>query len=190
MKRRTTGAKLELPAWAREVLRPDKAYPGDRDKMALAVRLSELNVRRGTGGPFGAAVFEDPGGRLLSVGVNAVLVNRCSLAHAEIMALAAAQRRMRRHRLNGRSGRQVVLASSAQPCLMCLGAILWAGVDRILYAARGTDVERLTGFDEGPLPRDWRGELRRRGIRVEGVLMRREACRVLRMYREKGGPLY
>lgn len=188
--RRTTGVKLELPAWAKEELSTDKAYPGDRDKMALAVRLSERNARRGTGGPFGAAVFEDPGGRLLSVGVNAVLLNRCSLAHAEIMALAAAQRMLRRHRLNGRPARSYVLASSAQPCAMCFGSILWAGVDALIFGAIKSDVERLTGFDEGPLPRDWRSELRRRGIRVEGGLMRREACRVLRMYREKGGQLY
>ncbi len=191
MHRRTRGLRLELPAWTGEAVRWNHSYVRDRDKMALAVRLSELNVRRGTGGPFGAAVFEEPGGHLVSVGVNAVLGSRCSLAHAEVMALGLAQRRLRRPRLNGnKDGRSYVLASSAQPCAMCFGAVLWAGLDGILFAAFKSDVERLAGFDEGPYPERWKHELRRRGIRVESGILRRQACRVLRLYKERNGPLY
>lgn len=184
------GFRLELPSWLEKEWRAKKFYPGDRDKTALVVRLSELNVRRGTGGPFGAAVFEEPGGRILSAGVNAVLGNNSSLAHAEIMALGLAQKRLKRPRLNSRAGRSYILASSAQPCAMCWGAILWAGVDGILFSALKSDVERLTGFDEGALPPRWRAELQRRGIRVRTGLLRREACRVLRLYKEKSGTLY
>ncbi len=184
------GLELRLPAWTAGEAERDRRYPGDRKKMEVAVRLAELNIRHGTGGPFGAAVFEEPGGRLISIGVNAVLANRSSLAHAEIMALGFAERRLRIHRLNERSGRTYVLASSAQPCAMCLGAILWAGVQTVLFAATKADVEALTGFDEGPLPKNWKQEFERRRISIRAGILRREACRALRAYREQGGLCY
>ncbi|MBN2199898.1 MAG: nucleoside deaminase [Candidatus Aminicenantes bacterium] len=184
------GFRLEPPSWLEKELRRGRACPDDRDKAAFVVGLSELNVLRGTGGPFGAAVFEEPGGRLISAGVNAVILNGCSLAHAEIMALGLAQKKTGRPRLNSRPGRSYVLASSSQPCAMCWGAMLWAGVDRVLFSALKSDVERLTGFDEGALPKRWRSELGLRGIQVRSGLLRSEACRVLRLYKEKDGRIY
>ena len=61
--------------------------------MELAIALARENARRGSGGcPFGAAVFERDTGRLVAVGVNAVMASGLSLAHAEMLALALAQR--------------------------------------------------------------------------------------------------
>jgi tRNA(Arg) A34 adenosine deaminase TadA len=69
---------------------------------------------------------------------------------------------------------------------MCYGALMWAGIDELLIGARADDVQTLAGFDEGPLPVDWRGELERRGIAVQADLRRDEACDVLRRYGESG----
>lgn len=175
---------LTLPAWIHEAVDATGVYASDAEKMALAIRLSERNVREGSGGPFGAALFTGTG-RLLGIGVNRVVANSCSAAHAEMMAFATAQQRSQRFRLN-QDGEHITLASSSQPCAMCYGASFWAGIDTVLIGARADDVQALAGFDEGPLPADWAGEWQKRGIRVVADLLREEACAVLKRYGESG----
>jgi len=178
---------LTLPVWVHE-LQLDVAYPGDEAKVALAIALARRNVDTRTGGPFGAVVF-NADDRVVAIGVNRVLEQSCSAAHAEIMAYMLAQQRLQRSRLN-EDGRPFTLATSAQPCCQCYGATFWAGIDRLLIGARSEDVMALTEFDEGPLPEDWSGELARRGIEVVRDLHREEARDVLRAYGEHGGVFY
>lgn len=194
---------LTLPAWVHESVDTDRAYARDDDKVALAIELSRLNIEARSGGPFGAAIF-GPDDRVISVGVNRVLPHNCSLAHAETMACMLAQQRTQRSRLNemsfdglaadgapvNRTVGPITLATSAQPCCQCYGAMFWAGIDALLIGARSEDVMRLTEFDEGPLPADWVGELERRGIAVVRDLHRDAACDVLRSYGEQGGQFY
>lgn len=184
---------LTLPAWIHEGIDTTAPYPGDEAKVALAIALSARNIEARSGGPFGAAVF-GPDDRIISVGVNRVIPQTCSLAHAETMAYMLAQQRTQRSRLNesqpGVSAGPVTLATSAQPCCQCYGATIWAGVDRLLIGARSEDVEALTEFDEGPLPADWTGELARRGIEVVRDLHRDAACTVLKDYARSGGAGY
>ena len=99
----------------------------------------------------GAAVFDAVSGRLVAVGVNRVVSQNCSVAHAEMMAIMIAQQRLSRSRMNEDDG-HYVLATSSQPCCQCYGAMVWAGIDELLIGARADDVEELTEFDEGPLP--------------------------------------
>lgn len=180
--------RIALPEWIGEAADFAATYPGDEAKMRLAVRLARENVRRGSGGPFGAALF-DEADRLVAAGVNRVVPMRASIAHAEIVAIACAQQRLARHRLDEGGGR-FLLATSAQPCCQCYGALFWAGLSRVLIGARGEDVERLTEFDEGPLPEDWIGALAARGIEVRRDLLREEACQALAEYAAAGGPFY
>lgn len=184
---------LTLPVWVHDAVDMQRTYPKDADKVGLAISLSANNVKAGSGGPFGAAVF-DPYHRIVAVGVNRVVPQSCSLAHAETMAFALAQQRAQRARLNqlddGSAIGPFTLATSAQPCCQCFGATIWAGIDRLLIGARAEDVERLTHFDEGPLPADWQGELEKRGIEVVRDVMRDQACEVLRAYGEGGGAHY
>jgi tRNA(Arg) A34 adenosine deaminase TadA len=175
---------VTLPAWIHDEVDQDKLYPDAGSRIALAIDLSRRNHDHRTGGPFGAAVFNEAG-RLLGVGVNRVVPSQCSAAHAEVMALATSQQRVQRYRLND-SGERITLATSAQPCAMCYGSVFWAGIDELLIAARSEDVQTLAGFDEGPLPADWPGELQKRGIVVQRDLMRDHARDVLRAYGESG----
>lgn len=189
-----TTVQLDLPEWAHGIIDPARTWPGDEAKVRLAIDLSRRNIEAYSGGPFGAAVFDADTDRVVAIGVNRVLPQHCSVAHAETMALMLAQRHLGRARLNrdpdgNRVGRYV-LATSAQPCCQCYGAIVWAGIDRLLIGARSADVEALTEFDEGPLPEDWIGELQRRGIEVVRDLRRDEACTVLKAYGELGGAFY
>lgn len=178
---------LTLPAWVHE-LDLATSYASDDDKIALAIALSRRNIDQGSGGPFGAAVF-DSNHRVVAVGVNRVLPQNCSVAHAETMAYMLAQQRLQRSRLN-EGGGSYTLATSAQPCCQCYGATFWAGIDRLLIGARSQDVMALTVFDEGPLPADWVGELQQRGIVVVRDLQRDAACAVLRDYGAHGGRSY
>ncbi len=178
---------LTLPTWIHD-LELATTYASDDDKVGLAIALSRRNIDQRSGGPFGAVVF-DGNDRVVAVGVNRVLPQNCSLAHAETMALMLAQQRLQRSRLN-EDGGPYALATSAQPCCQCYGATFWAGIDRLLIGARSQDVMSLTEFDEGPLPADWTGELERRDIAVVRDLQRDTACAVLRDYGVQGGQVY
>ena len=184
---------LTLPAWVHEAVDTARVYVSDEDKVLLAISLSRQNIAAATGGPFGAAVF-GPDDRIIAVGVNRVLTQSCSLAHAETMAYMLAQLRTQRARLNldeaGQALGPITLATSAQPCCQCYGATFWAGIDRLLIGARSEDVEALTECDEGPLPVDWAGELERRSIQVVRDVHRDAAREVLKAYGELGGARY
>jgi tRNA(Arg) A34 adenosine deaminase TadA len=175
---------LTLPPWISDVADERLRYATDEDKVGLAIALARHNVERGHGGPFGAAVFNEAG-RLISVGVNRVVPQTCSVAHAEMMAYMTAQQRLATFRLNEHGG-HYLLATSAQPCCQCYGATIWAGIGTLLIGARAEDVEELTEFDEGPLPMDWIGELERRGIQVRRDILRAPARSVLATYGASG----
>lgn len=179
---------IDLPDWIAEFADVEAAFPEDADKVALAIELSRRNVLADGGGPFGAALF-DGAHRLVGLGVNRVVPQNCSVAHAEMMAYMSAQQALGRFRLD-QDGGTYTLATSSQPCCQCYGATFWAGISSLLIGARGEDVEALTEFDEGPLPADWVGELERRGIAVQRDILREEACAVLRLYAERGGLMY
>jgi tRNA(Arg) A34 adenosine deaminase TadA len=181
--------RLSRPRWLRSYeSRIGRRYPTLAERVALAIELSRVNVERGTGGPFGAAIFERASRRLVAVGVNRVEAMQLSIAHAEVLAIAAAQRRLRTYDLH--RGRAHELVSSAEPCAMCTGAVLWSGVTKLVYGASKQDVEQLVGFDEGPKPRCWRGDLAERGIEVVGGLLQNSARDVLRRYHALGGAIY
>ncbi|MBA2077689.1 MAG: tRNA-specific adenosine deaminase [Rhodanobacter sp. 68-29] len=175
---------LTLPPWIGEVVDDSRRYASDEERVGLAIALSSRNIDSGPGGPFGAAVF-NADGRVVSVGVNRVVPQTCSVAHAEMMAYMIAQQRLASFRINAGGGRYT-LATSAQPCCQCFGATVWAGVDELLIGARAEDVEELTEFDEGPLPADWVGELARRGIAVRRDILRDQARAVLAAYGARG----
>lgn len=180
----TAQIHLTMPPWVHDEVDAQKIYLDAESRIALAIDLSRHNIVNRSGGPFGAAVFNEAG-RLVGVGVNRVVPTSCSVAHAEVMALATSQQRLQRFRLNEDGGR-ITLATSSQPCAMCYGALIWGGIDELLIGARADDVQTLAGFDEGPLPSDWAGELEKRGITVRKDLMREHARDVLRDYGESG----
>jgi tRNA(Arg) A34 adenosine deaminase TadA len=180
--------QLTLPEWLHDSVDESRLYADDESRVALAIDLARRNVENATGGPFGAVVYTGAG-RVVSVGVNRVIPQSCSVAHAEMMAYMLAQARLQRHRLN-ENGERFVLATSAQPCCQCYGATVWAGIDELLIGARSQDVEELTEFDEGPLPADWIGELEKRGIAVRRDILREQARAVLAAYGNGDGQRY
>lgn len=176
--------RLRLPAWVAEML--PATVPDDTAAMRLAIDLARRNVEQDTGGPFGAVVA-DADGRVIAVGVNLVVPESNPTAHAEIVAIALAGQALGSFDL-GASG-PATLFSSVEPCAMCLGAVPWSGVARLVCGARDEDA-RAVGFDEGDKPPDWAGALVRRGVTVLRDALREDAAEVLRAYAEAGGPIY
>lgn len=181
---------IELPDWCSTLADdlPDR-LPESTDRMRLAIDLSRRNVQAGTGGPFGAVISSIADGRLIAIGVNRVEPATCSSAHAEIVALSLAQATASNWNLADMEAAPVELATSCEPCAMCLGAIPWSGVQRVICGATKHDAE-ITGFDEGERTSDWIGVLNRRSIDVQTEILRREAAEVLFEYRRKGARIY
>jgi tRNA(Arg) A34 adenosine deaminase TadA len=157
--------------------------------MRLAIRLARENVSAGTGGPFGAAVFEEPTGRLVSVGVNSVERLGNSLLHAEVVALMLAEAAVGSYTLRTKGSTAHVLFTSCDPCAMCLGAILWSGVSRVVCGASREDAMAV-GFDEGPVFAESYRYLEERGVSVAHGLLRDEAAQVLKEYQKRKGTVY
>jgi tRNA(Arg) A34 adenosine deaminase TadA len=174
------------PDWLAELAPPDLVVPDAADRVRLAIRLALANVERGTGGPFGAAVFEAATGRLVAAGVNRVLPLNNSVLHAEVVALMFAEARVGSHALT-EPGYE--LAASCEPCAMCLGATFWSGVRRLTFAATGEDA-RAAGFDEGPVFPESYAYLERAGVQVVRELCREEGKRPFERYKELGGQVY
>lgn len=174
---------ISLPDW----LNPagPVTFASDADAMAYAVALSRRNIDEG-GGPFAAVVVDAQGG-LIAAGCNRVMAEGNSVLHAEMVALMLAQQKLGTHDLR-RAGR-LTLVTSCAPCAMCLGAIPWAGVSRVVCGARGEDAEAI-GFDEGDKPTDWTRKLARRDIEVEEDVQRDAAAAVLTEYGAKEHPIY
>jgi len=114
--------------------------------MREAIRLAVENARSGSGGPFGAVVVR--GEAIVGRGANRVTADRDPTAHAEIVAIRDACRRLGTHRLDG-----CEIFASCEPCPMCLGAIYWARLDGIYFAATRRDAA-AAGFDDERLYRE------------------------------------
>ena len=90
---------IELPPWVDAFVDWRRRYGSVEDRMAMVIDLGHEQIRRGTGGPFAAAVFERDSGALIAVGVNlAVPSHNCAL-HAEVVALMMAGARLHSHNL-------------------------------------------------------------------------------------------
>jgi tRNA(Arg) A34 adenosine deaminase TadA len=179
---------ISMPDWIDEVVDWNGVCTKDEDKMRVAIELATANVRRKTGGPFGAAIFDARTHRLVSVGVNSVVRLNNSVAHAEMMAIMVAEQRVGAYSLHG-PDRDHVLATSCDPCAMCLGAVLWSGIRRVVSGA-GRDDALAIDFDEGPVFPESYAYLESRGISIARGVLRDEAAAVLKLYREHGGPIY
>jgi len=163
-------------------------FPDIEARMGLAIELSRLNIEHKTGGPFGAAVFNQSG-RLIAPGLNLVTTAKCSILHAEMVALALAQRVLGRFDISDGGKHRYDLVASTEPCAMCFGAVPWSGVKRLICGARDADA-RAIGFDEGPKLPDWQEALEIRGITVIRDVLRADAVKVLETYAETGGSIY
>lgn len=186
-----TSFQVSLPDWALAALPTlPEAVPTLEERLKLVVDWSRKNFEADTGGPFAAAVFEEESGRLVAIGVNRVVPESCSPAHAEIVALALAQRRLQCFDLGAEGMPRHQLVVNWRPCAMCFGALPWSGIRSLAIAGSGPELEAITGFDEGPIHPDWSGELERRGITVRDGSLKDAALQVFRDFAASGRLAY
>jgi tRNA(Arg) A34 adenosine deaminase TadA len=182
--------EIQLPEWIDSFLLGYPAYISSiQDRMSFVIAAARLNISKGTGGPFAAAVFEIESGKLISLGVNLVTSQGLSILHAEMVAFALAQKKIGSYDLGRHDLPAHELVTSIEPCAMCFGAIPWSGVRRVIAGARDSDA-RSIGFDEGPKLKDWRSELEKRGIATICDVRREAAAQVLLDYSLQGGKIY
>lgn len=105
---------------------------------ALFEALEGMEI--GDGGPFGAVVVRK--GEIIASGHNEVLKNNDPTAHAEITAIRRASEALGTHDLS-----ECILYTSCYPCPMCMGAIFWARIPIVYYAASAQDAAE-GGFDD------------------------------------------
>ena len=115
--------------------------PDDEALLARAVQLSRLHMEEGAGGPFGA-VIATKDGRIIAEGWNGVTSGNDPTAHAEMVAIRRACAALGTFDLSGH-----VIYSSCEPCPMCLGAVYWARLERLVFANSRADAAAI-GFDD------------------------------------------
>jgi len=111
-----------------------------KEFMEQAIRLSMHNVDSHQGGPFGAVIVKD--NKIIAEGANEVTAGNDPTAHAEIVAIRNACKKLGTFELRGCS-----IYTSCEPCPMCLGAIYWARLDTIYYVNTSSDAAAI-GFDD------------------------------------------
>jgi tRNA(Arg) A34 adenosine deaminase TadA len=102
--------------------------------------MADENAKTGNGGPFAAIILRD--GEVIAEGVNIVTKANDPTAHAEVLAIRNACKKLKHFSLEG-----CIIISSCEPCPMCLAAIYWARLDKIFYAAGKNDAANA-GFDD------------------------------------------
>lgn len=156
--------------------------------MDFVIQLSMQNVKEKTGGPFASAVFDKDSGKLLGIGLNRVIPLNNSVLHGEILAIMMAENKLGSFTLESENSVRE-LFTSCEPCAMCLGAVLWSGVNRLVCAATAEDARAL-GFDEGPVFPESYKYLENAGIEIIRQLSGSAAKKVLQQYIQSGGKIY
>jgi len=184
-----TEIRIALPDWVAAVVPWSQPCSTAEARMDVAVTLARENVAHGTGGPFGAVVYDLASGRPVAAGVNLVEQARNAVLHAEVVALMFAQSALDRYSLHAPELPPHVLTTSCEPCAMCLGAVLWSGIQALECGATRDDALRI-GFDEGPVFPASYDYLEARGVQVRRGVRRAEAAAILKTYRRSGGIIY
>jgi tRNA(Arg) A34 adenosine deaminase TadA len=130
--------------------------------MHEAIRLSIHMMRRGKGGPFGAIIVK--GTKIVGRGCNQVTSSNDPTAHAEIVAIRDACRRLKTFSLH-----DCDLYTSCEPCPMCLSAIYWARIRSVFYGNTRKDAAKIA-FDDAKIYHEVGLPIRKRELVMKQLL--------------------
>lgn len=136
-------------------------------------------------GPFVAAIY-DENYNLIVKTANSVVIENNSNAHAEIKSIQCAEEKFKTYDL---SPYNLKIYITSEPCMMCVGAIMWSGIKEVYYGVTSSEVEKITGFDEGYKP-NWIEEFKKRGITVYGNIESELGKQELKKYIQSGQKIY
>ena len=174
---------MENKVIANEEINVKKLKKAEEIILNLQKELKDY-IAKGSG-PFLAAVYDNKG-KLIAKTANSVINETCSNNHAEMNVIKEAEKVLGTYDL---SAYNLSLYVTAEPCMMCLGGIMWSGIKEVYYSVPSKRVEEITGFDEG-FKSDWFNEFKKRGITVYGLIAEKEGERVLKDYVAEGKTVY
>ena len=151
----------------------------NKEFMDVAIDLSDDNFEKNYGGPFGACIVKD--GEIIGKGINQVIKNNDPTAHAEVMAIRNACKKLETYDLTG-----CVLYTSCYPCPMCLSAIIWANIKKVYYGNTKEDAADI-GFRDDYIY-DYIGKLEKEQVDKKVLdlkeLNREDAQKVFEQYKQ------
>jgi guanine deaminase len=152
--------------------------PGNPAFMQRAIALAVESVNSGRGGPFGAVIVRN--GEVLATGSNLVTATNDPTAHAEVVVIRNACKKLGSFSLKG-----CEIYTSCEPCPMCLAAIYWARMDAIYYGSTAADAA-VAGFDDAFLYEEMKLPIEQRSIPTINLL-RDQAISSFNAWREFAG---
>ena len=143
--------------------------------MKRAIELSE-NSANGTGGPFGSVIVKDE--KIIAEASNEVTFTNDPTAHAEIVAIRKACKKLNTFNLSGCD-----IYTSCEPCPMCLSAIYWSRINNIYYANTREDAKKIN-FDDSMIYSEFSKKIEDRKIPIKQML-RDEALKAFEIWDKK-----
>ena len=149
--------------------------------MQKAKNNAQEGISKKEGGPFGAIIV-DKEGNIISNGNNKVIKNTEQTAHAEIIAIREACKKLKTYDLS-----EYILYTSCEPCPMCLSAIIWANIKQVYYGCTKKDAGEI-GFRDDMIYEYLKGK-NKELIKLE-ELDREDCLEVFKKYKEENGTIY
>ncbi|MDX9883826.1 MAG: nucleoside deaminase [Prolixibacteraceae bacterium] len=144
--------------------------------MRRAIGLAKEGMNSNAGGPFGAVIVKN--GEIIAEGFNRVISTNDPTAHAEMIAIREACKKLNTFQLN-----DCEMYTSCEPCPMCMGAIYWARFKKVFFACNREDAARI-GFDDRLIYDEIAASLNERQIEFIDML-REEATLVFEEWEKK-----
>ena len=151
--------------------------------MRLAFEKARETMNKNFGGPFGAAVI-DADGNILSVASNSVLKDHNPVAHGEVNAIIEACKKINSESLKG-----CTLYTTAYPCPMCLGAIIWANIEKVYYGCNPEDADEI-GFRDDYIYDFIKDDMKDKSVLDLQQIDREECVKLFEEYKNKGKEIY
>lgn len=149
--------------------------------MNIAKENARIGIEKGEGGPFGAVIV-DENGNVIASGNNKVLKINDPTAHAEIVAIREACKRLKTYDLSN-----CTLYTSAEPCPMCLSAIVWANIKHVYYGCNRKDAAEI-GFRDDAIYEYLKGNIK--DLLKLDTIDREECLEVFNQYKKNNGIIY
>lgn len=149
--------------------------------MKKAIDNARNGILKNEGGPFGAIII-DKEGNIIADGNNKVIIENDPTAHAEIIAIREACKKLKTYDLS-----DYILYTSCEPCPMCLSAIIWANIKEVYYGCTKDDAEKI-GFRDDFIYKYIKGEIK--DVLNMKKLDRDECLKVFEEYEKNKGIIY
>ena len=149
--------------------------------MKKAKENAENGISKNEGGPFGAIII-DKEGNIISNGNNKVIKEKDPTAHAEVVAIREACKKLNTYDLS-----DCILYTSCEPCPMCLSAIIWANIKEIYYGCTKDDAGEI-GFRDDAIYEFIKGK-NNKLVSLKQI-DREECLKTFEEYKRNGGFIY